>query len=248
VTLPGIPAPGAIQLRVLGAVDIDGGGSADALLSQPKRLAVLLYLALARPRGFHRRDRIVGLFWPEQSDAQARAALRKALHAIRQALGNDVLLSRGDEEVALAREKLWCDAVAFDAAIDAENFARALELFRGDLLAGFFTDAPGFEMWLEGERDVYRDAASNAAWTLAERYEQASDLTSAARWARKAARFARADERRIRRVIQLLDRAGERAGAVQVYDEFARYMRDELEVTPAVETARLIEEVRRRVE
>src|SRR5208282_2256813 len=108
-----------------------------------------------------------------------------------------------------------------------------------ELLGGFFTDAPGFEAWLEGEREAYREAASSAAWTLAERYENEADLTSAARWARKAARFARADERRIRRVIQLLDRAGERAGAVQVYDEFARYMREELEVGPAAETDRL---------
>ena len=57
-------------------------------------------------------------------------------------------------------------------------------------------------------------ALAAAAWALAERYEKGADLTSATRWARKAAKYASGDERRIRKVMQLLDRAGDRAGAL----------------------------------
>jgi DNA-binding SARP family transcriptional activator len=184
------------------------------------------------------------MFWPEQSDFHARAALRKALHLIRQSLGDDVLLTRGDDEVAVDRTRVWCDADAFDDAMSEGQFARALELFRGELLDGFFPDAPGFERWLGAERERYHELAGHAAWSLAERYEKGADLTSATRWARKAAKLAGSDERRIRRVISMLDRAGDRAGAVRVYEEFATYLRSELDLEPSEETRALVKSLR----
>ena len=63
-------------------------------------------------------------------------------------------------------------------------------------------------------------------------------------WARTVARLAPLDERVIRRVIQLLDRAGDRAGAVRAYEDFAARCRRELEVDPAPETIALIRRVR----
>src|SRR5262245_57378539 len=120
------PAP-RVAMRVFGAVDISGPGGIEALLSQPKRIALLVYLALARPRGFHRRDRLVSIFWPEHSQEHARAALRKSLHAIRHSGDTDVLVTRGDEEVAVNTSLLECDAVEFDDAIRTGRLAHALE-------------------------------------------------------------------------------------------------------------------------
>src|SRR5262245_12921902 len=40
---------------------------------QPKRLALLAYLAIARPRGAHRRDALVAIFWPELDQHGARS-------------------------------------------------------------------------------------------------------------------------------------------------------------------------------
>src|SRR5687767_4851142 len=104
-----------LELRVFGSVELSGIEGAEAILVQPKRVALLTYLVLARPRGFHRRDRLVSLFWPEHSADSARAALRKALYAIRQAIGESALVSRGDEELGVNRSTLWCDALEFDA-------------------------------------------------------------------------------------------------------------------------------------
>ena len=80
-----------ITVRLLGSVDIrDAGGSErDALLRQPKRVALFSYLAAAVPRGFHRRDTLTGLFWPESTQDQARNALSQALHVLRTELGDD---------------------------------------------------------------------------------------------------------------------------------------------------------------
>jgi DNA-binding SARP family transcriptional activator len=236
----------SLELRVFGAVELTGRSGLDSLLSQPKRTALLVYLTLARPRGFHRRDRIVGLFWPEHDQEHARAALRKALYAVRQVVGENVLTSRGDEELGVDRAALRCDAIEFDEAVQGDRLARALELYAGDLLEGFFADAPGFERWLETERARYRDAAAQAAWTLAERYESGNNLTLAARWARKVAVLASSDERALRRVMRLLQRAGDRAGAVQAFEDFVARLQSEFNVGPSEETLALMREIRGR--
>lgn len=238
------PDAARLQLRVFGPIELTGTRRAESLLVQPKRVALFVYLILARPRGFHRRDRLVALFWPEHSTEAARAALRKAVYAIRQALGEDVLISRGDEEIALNRDAVWCDAVEFDAAVARDDLATAYDLYRSELLEAFFADAPGFERWLEVERQVYREAAAAAAWTIAQQHESSQELTLAARWARRVAALAPSDERALRRVLMLLDRAGDHAGAVRVYEEFARRLREEYQVSPSEETIALVRSMR----
>ena len=134
-----------------------GGQEAIAALAQPKRLALLAYLAAATPYGFHRRDTILALFWPEADQEHARTALRKAVHFLRHELGPGVVLSRGDEEIGLAEEDIWCDVRKFGQALAKGRLSEALGLYPGDLLAGLFvSDAPQFEHWLDEERGRLR--------------------------------------------------------------------------------------------
>lgn len=234
-----------LTLRVLGTVALTGREGAESLLAQPKRAALLLYLAAARPVGHHRRDRLVSMFWPEHDQEHARAALRKALYAIRQSVGDDVIVTRGDEEVAVS-DAVWCDVREFRGLAGTERFAAALELYHGDLLDGFFADAPGFERWAEDERAHCRELAGSCAWSLAERYATSADLTSATRWARKAVILAPSDERRLRKAMTLLLQAGDRAGAVRLFEDFARRLRAELDIEPSAETMALVRQVRDR--
>jgi DNA-binding SARP family transcriptional activator len=163
------------------------------------------------------------------------------LYAIRQALGDDALTARGDEEIAVNRSVVWCDAVSFDEAIASDHLSRAHELYCAELLDGFFADAPGFERWLEEERQRYRDVAATAAWTLAQRYDANAEMTLAAQWARRVAALSVSDERTLRRILTLLERAGDRASAARVYDTFATRLRDEYQVEPSPETLALVQ-------
>src|SRR5436190_10207124 len=101
-----------IELYLLGGVELRGVERevADRVLAQAKLTALLALLALAPERRPQRRDRLVGLLWPELDQAHARTALRKAVHALRNALGADIVRSRGDEEIGLAVPPMWCDA------------------------------------------------------------------------------------------------------------------------------------------
>lgn len=144
-----------IRLQLLGLQHLErvGGESLDSVVAQPKRFAVLAYLAIANG-AFVRRDTLLLVFWPELDQFAARRALRNTLYQLRKALGADLFRTRGDEEVAIATEELWCDVTAFDLAVDQGRFADAAALYRGELLTGFHL--PGgdeeFESWLSEQR------------------------------------------------------------------------------------------------
>ena len=82
-----------IRFFTLGKLDLRGAESVEmrAVLQQPKRLGLLAYLAVASPRRFHRRDTLLGLFWPELDQEHARAALRRSLYFLRAELGAGVI-------------------------------------------------------------------------------------------------------------------------------------------------------------
>ena len=238
-----------IELRMLGRLSLTGadGREVRGLLGQPRRLALLAYLAAASPQGFHRRDTLLALFWPELDQEHARAALRQALHVVRDALGGDAVTSRGDEEIGLDFAQVSCDVAAFERALRMGQLEEPLDLYRGALLEGFFiSDAPEFERWLETERARLQQAAAGGARALAERYESDNDLTRAVRWTRRSIELAPSDEGLVRRLIALLDRQGDRAGALEAYEAFARRVAAEYDAEPAAETRALVAAVRAR--
>jgi TolB-like protein/DNA-binding SARP family transcriptional activator len=238
-----------IEFRLFGTVRLTdaSGHEVKSLLTRSRRLALLAYLAAATPRGLRRRDTLLALFWPELDQEHARAALRQSLHVVRDALGAEVIVTRGDDEVGLDLEGIWCDVAAFDHAIATHQFGAALDLYQGALLEGFFIPGAGeFERWLESTRGQLRAAASAAARALVDQCETAGDLGAAAEWARRSVRLGLHDEEILRRLLALLDRLGDRAGAVQAYEEFAQQLKAELETEPSAETKAVLAEVRAR--
>ena len=238
-----------IRLLTLGALDLRTGEGSElrAVLAQTRRVALLAYLGAATPRGFHRRDTLLALFWPAQDGDRARASLNRAVYFLRRELGDDILQSRGDEEVGLDGTRFWCDAAAFGEALDDHRYREALELYRGDILPGFFvSDAPGFEEWLESERARLRERASVAAWALADEEEKAGSLGPAVQWARRGLELSPFREVGLRRLLALLDRAGDRADAAREYERFAGGLTSEMDLEPSPETRALIDAIRSR--
>jgi len=236
-----------IELRALGSLSVRGsdGSELHGLIVQPKRLALLAYLCIATPYGFHRRDALLALFWPESDEEHARAALRKGLHVLRRAVGETAIVSRGEEDVGVDGQAVWCDASAFREHIDDGRLDRALALYRGDLLPGFFLSGlPAFEQWLESERSKCRELASVSAQRLAADLESHGKLDDAVAWARTAVTLSPSDERVLRRLLELLDRVGDRTGAIAAYDDFVRRVAAETEIEPSTETQRLVRRIR----
>ena len=240
-----------IELRTFGVLDLRGSDGREfrAVLAQPKRLALLVYLA-ATASGtpgaptFHRRDTLLALFWPDQDVTRARAALSRAVHYLRASLGEGVVLSRGDEELGLDPDRISCDAPHFRDELSKGRLTEALELYRGDFLEGFFlSDVPELDRWVEGERRGFRDSAGGAARALAKSAEASGDLALALHWARQASSYAPYDEADARRVLRLLGQAGDRGSAVEFLERFTRRLRSDLELDPSPETVAAIDAV-----
>lgn len=239
-----------LRLYLLGGIDLRdrSGAEISAVLAQPKRFALLAYLAAAPGARFRRRDQLLGVFWPDADEARARGSLNRSLSFLRGWLGNDVIVSRGKDEVGIAADHLWSDVAAFEAAISASDLAAAVDLCRGDLLEGFHVGGTAeFSHWIDRERARLRMRACTAAWALAARAEEAGNMEDALVRARRALELDLLDEPALRRLLALLDRTGDRLGAARVYADFVRLLDREFEMEPSPETRALMETVRSRV-
>lgn len=237
-----------IELRCLGSIDLRSPerGPASRVIAQPKRYALLVYLVLANPRGFHRRDTLIALFWPELDDEHARSGLRIGLSFLRRELGDDVIITRGDD-VAVNKDAVPCDVDQFESALNAGDLERALSLYHGDLLPGLHVSmSPEFDRWLEAERERLRRRALDAALKVSAIHEGTSDWQGAIKWLRFAVNLAPDDEAVVQRLIRLFDRAGDRADALRTYESFALRMTTEFDAEPSPETRMLVAAIRAR--
>jgi DNA-binding SARP family transcriptional activator len=235
-----------LRFRVLGSVDLrtSEGVAVASVLSQPKRVALLTYLVLAAPGGFHRRDTLVGLFWPESDATRARNSLNQAVHFLRRSLGESVIVSRGDE-LGVEPGRIWCDAQEFTALLDSGRTEAAMELYAGELLPGLYVeDALGVERWLESQRERLRSLAVGAAGSLADAAENAGDAPQAVRWVRRAVELEPGNEAAVRRLIVLLERSGDRAGALAAFEVLQQRLQDDFDASPSAETLALVETLR----
>jgi len=225
-----------------------GDESSLPLSVQPKRLALLVYLALDDATGFRRRDSAVAYFWPELDTPHARGALRQALHSLRRLIGDEAIVVRGEEEIGVRRDAVRCDAVSFRECTEAGRHDEALTLYRGDFLDGFFASdvAPEFEQWVEDTRLDLRRRAAKSAWSLAYARRTDGDLEAASALAHRASRLESGDENCVARLISFLDEIGDRGGALEAYSELAIRLRREFDADPSPETQALVDRVRRR--
>jgi DNA-binding SARP family transcriptional activator/TolB-like protein len=234
-----------IELSLLGTPELRRSGeTSDAVLVQPRRLAVLAYLASARG-AFHRRDRLLLLFWGDQPESRARASLRQALYFIRRALGDDILIARGDEEIGLNTAIARVDVAELERAVANGHPERALELYRGDFLADLnVDDAPEFERWVSERRRELRRMVVGAAWQLADAALAAGAHDDAVSWARRAVHLADFADGDARRAMRIMASANDRVAALETYDTVRRRLHADLDTVPDAATSALAEEIR----
>lgn len=237
------------QLYVLGPAEIRNskGELEHSFLAGPKRLALLSYLLLSRPRGFHRRDSLLPLFWPYQDQKSARNSLSNMLYHIRKTLGREAIENRGSEEITINTETFWSDALAFEQAIEEKKLEDALKLYRSDLLKGFHVSdiSPEFDNWLEQERNRFHSIATKTSLDLAGKTGSEEDQ-SPKPWAQMAAQLNPSSEDIQFRVISLLDKAGEPVAALETYNSYTRLIKKEFSEEPGKELKTLAEQIQNR--
>ena len=145
---------GTLRLRLLGPVQVERDGEPLRGFESRKALALLCYLAL-RPEPLTRAH-LADLFWPDKPEARGRGNLSRVLHNLSNLLPDCLEADRYTIQFRPS-PSCWLDIKTFDelaAQGDAESLAAASELYRGDLMAGYYLDGClDFETWLVVERE-----------------------------------------------------------------------------------------------
>ena len=218
-------------------------------ISQPRLKGLLAYLLLS-PHTPVPRKQLSFLFWPDSTDKQAQANLRKLLYQLRRRLPQaDAFLSITTHTVDWELSAMvTCDVASFEENIAQAKaatsrqmaqkaFERAVTCYTGDLLPEFHDD------WIINRRRQLRAQLAEALQKLAELAEDSRDYGTALGWTQRLLKLEPLQERPYRHLIKLHLLKGERAKALSIYHLCAAMLRDELGVEPSPET----EELRKRV-
>lgn len=218
-----------------------------------KALAMIAYLAVHE--GYQSRDTLAALLWAESSQAGARGALRRTLSVLHKALGGSGLQIER-EAIALDSGGLWCDLLAFRAALAAcashghaaeavcvrclAPLAEAVSHYRGDFLQGFtLRDSADFDRWQLQQSEHFRRLYAQALEKLVRLHVEQGAYPAALTYAQRWLNLDLLHEPAHRQLILLYAWLGQRSVALQQYRDCVRILDQELGVPPLEETTRL---------
>ena len=249
---------GGLIVRLLGAPEVLHGGRA---VKPGTRKAVALLAYLAAEDGARPRDELIELLWPGSDEGRGRSALRSALLSLRAPLREEDgsfdenhLRAVGDLLVLGENPHVLTDLRTLEAGYAVarsggrigdhrEALSRletAVAAYRGDFLQGFrLDDAPGFDHWLELQRQAWRRRASLVHDRLSEIQAEGGDLRAGLLTADAWAKLAPLDEGAARRLMEAQLGLGDRAGALDSYEALRSALRNRLDATPSPETETL---------
>lgn len=234
-------AASPITVSTLGSWEVLPETDATAgLTRQPVRLALLTVVALERRID---RSRLIGLLWPEHAPEAGRHSLNQALYLVRQALGSDIVESRG--ESVIASRRLLCDALELRTAVDAGGVHDAMELLRGPFKPAL-TAPPShaFEKWADLWDSRVARVARRARLDAMDDHKRAGRYAQALEIAQRWVQEDRYQDEAQHALIELLFLNGHPTDALRQFDAYRGTIREELDVEPLPETVALVARIR----
>jgi DNA-binding SARP family transcriptional activator/pimeloyl-ACP methyl ester carboxylesterase len=248
-----------VHLALFGNPQIEVDGR-EVQLSLRKALAMLAYLSVTKHN--HSRDLLATIFWPESDQSSARAALRRTLYRLNQALGEDVLAATPETISINPQVELTLDVDAFrdqvetclPAAPEADlapgclkQLEAAAALYRDDFLAGFsLPDTSEFEEWRFFEAESLRQLLAQALVAICQADLQQGDYLEAIPFARRWLALDPLHEPAHCLLMQLYAWSGQQAAALRQYRECANLLGEQLGVEPAPKTRMIYEAIQAR--
>jgi DNA-binding SARP family transcriptional activator len=236
-----------LVLSLLGSFEARLESGAPVPIPTKKGQALLAYLACS-PAATHPRDSLAAMFWGDLPQCHTRHSLRQTVFVLRMALAfRAPSVLRGDSTcVSLDRAGVAVDTVEFQRLIEmgtARSLEKAVELFRGDFLAGIGGGTPAFEEWQRSEGERLRALAVRACSRLAD-LQFAAGLTEKAIGAAERALTLEPTEEPVHRTLMRIYAAvGRPNDALRQYKKCAQILERELGVEPDARTQELLREI-----
>jgi DNA-binding SARP family transcriptional activator len=226
-----------LEIALLGAFQVSKEGELVTQFETVPARALLIYLVLHPGMPF-RREVLSDLLWQDQPRAEALHTLRQTLNRLRRAIEG-----RDSEEpfLHITRQTIqfnpnsdyWLDTDAFTHLVDTihqhahrrlgacdtcmRGLAQAADLYRGDLLSGFYLDSSPFEEWLTVEREHLHRRAMEAFYHLADCHNQRGEYRQAQHYAQRQLELEPWREEAQRQLMVALALSGQRSAALAQY-------------------------------
>jgi DNA-binding SARP family transcriptional activator len=248
----------ALRISLFGKLHVQSGEHVLTSLSARKAQELFCYLLLYRDRP-HPRETLAGLLWGDSLTARSKKYLRQALWQLQAALecqseptDGRLLIVELDWVQLNAEADLWLDVAVFEQAFglargtpgreldvpSVQALQRAAQLYRGDLLEGWYQD------WCLYERERLQNMYLAMLDKLMGHCEAHRDYERGLAYGTCILRYDRARERTHRRMMRLHCLAGDRTAALRQYERCVVALDEELGVDPATRTVALGQRIR----
>jgi DNA-binding SARP family transcriptional activator/predicted Ser/Thr protein kinase len=233
-----------LDIKLLGRFDLQVDGRQVDLTSRPAQL-LFIYLVLHR-RTQVRRDQLAGLIWPDSRNKNARDNLRHALWRLRKTLeeaGADLACIKADDETIRfdPAEDHRMDVAALErkiqAGADIAELIRTLELYKDDLLPGFYED------WITRERDRLRATFEARLAELLNRLQQAGEWAGVVEWGERWIALGGAPEPAYRALMIAHGRLDDLSSVAAVYQRCINSLGEQLGIGPSEGTRDLYDRI-----
>lgn len=247
-----------LNIRLFGKFEFTRGEQhADALITGRIR-ELMCFLLLHRGKA-HSRETLAGQFWGETSTAKSRKYLRKALWQLQTALASEApdqssrMLKAERDWLSLdLTEEAKLDVACFEEAFastrttspremtqeQARAVRTATELYRGDLLEGWYQD------WCLYDRERLQNVYLAMLDKLVLYYEASHQVGQAITCCERLLQLEPAHEVTHQRLMNFYDLVGDRTSALRQYRRCCQALRNELGVSPSQSTLEVAHKVR----
>lgn len=202
----------------------------------PATTLLLTAMLVRRPGEVLRRDEIAYTLWPDSTEDEARANLRRHLYVLQRALPPTAapwIVCDAKTMSWTAGKRTWVDVNEFErlSAIE-EGLECAVDLYAGDFMA--HADHP----WASNERDRLSTLLCDDLEKLIRERRNRGDMPGALRYIEQLLARDPWREDTLRDLMLSRCSLGDRAGALAIYKRFCQRIQAELGVGPMPETIR----------
>lgn len=240
-----------LHIKLLGEFCLTADQLVITGINSERLQALLAYILLHRDAPQSRQQVAVKL-WPDATDADAKANLRRRLHELKQLIPEAGRWLQIETKTVqwMQGDGCWLDVAAFEAAItqfqssqplqhqpDLAQHAleQAAKLYQGDLLPSCYDD------WIVPYREQLRQQAIASLDTLVALLTTQGNTRSAIRYAQQLQRIDPLYEPAYCHLMHLHAQEGDRASALRVYHQCMTNLQEELGVNPSPTTSKLYE-------
>jgi len=248
---------GMLRVSLFGTMRVTLDDSPEDLKLTQSISLLLAYLLLDRQR-LHPREMLIGQFWGEYSQKQARNCLNTALWRLRSALRmgegsylDDYLITNEQGVGFNCHSAYWLDVAEFEEQVsrvvkqpedsvmqeEIERLDQSLQLYQGELLEGVYTD------WALRQREQKRLLYLKGLAYLLEYYKRQGAYDRSLDYGEKILAADPLREEIHREMMRLYLLTGQRALAVRQYEICRSSLSTELDVLPMEETQALYEQI-----